>query len=632
MTPPPLKSRVIYKFDNAMARGTLPLLGWLAAWIAAFILVVSVVLMVAEGVSATRLPLLLWDSLIRILDPAGIIEDSRLHEGTTVFLAGMFVVSVAGIFVIAVLIGLVTTGMEERLRDLRRGRSRVVESGHVLILGWSRHAATIISELVLANANQPRSAIVILAERDPIELRDEITTQIGSTGRTRVICRRGDPTDLKDLETVSFATARSIIIVSAPAHDASDCLEVKTLLAITNHPRRGPQPFHIVLALNDADNAAVAKMVGGDEVEVVQHRDVIARIVAQTCRQPGLSVVHTELLQFRGDEIYFHHEPALAGKTFGEALFEYSTSSPIGLHPAGAPPMLNPPMDTVIGPDDEIIAISEDDDTVLLSKVRPSVDETLIRQARERSSAPERALILGWNRGVAAIVEQLDAYVAPGSAITLVAGSVGDDESWQRVVAGAHNQTVTHVAQDPASRTVLDSLDVPSYDHVIVCEADGGDAQEADAQALLTLLHLRDMKRGSKRGFSIVTEMSDARNRDLAAVAEADDFIVSENLVSLMLAQISEHKNLRAILDDIFDPEGSEIYLKPAADYVQTEVPLSFYTVVEAARRRNEVAIGYRICSAAKDPARGFGVVINPDKALPVTLSESDKVIVVAEE
>lgn len=632
MERPSLRSRASYAFDNAMSGGTLPLLGWLVAWIAAFVVVISVVLMLADGKSPADLPLLLWNTMIRILDPAGLIEDSRLHEGSRVFLAAMFVVSVAGIFVVAILIGLVATGMEERLRDLRRGRSPVVESGHALILGWSRHAATIIGELVLANANQGRSAVVVLAERDPIELRDEIATQIGPTGRTRVICRRGDPTDFNDLEIASFSTARSIIVLAASAHEESDCLEVKTLLAVTNHPRRRPEPFHIVLTLKDADNAAAAELVGGDEVEVVQYRDVIARIVAQTCRQPGLSVVHTNLLQFEGDEIYFQNEPGLTGKTFGDALLAYASSSPIGLYLAGGSPLLNPPMDTVIGPHDQIIAISEDDDTVRLSGTTPTIDESMLTHTSERSPSPERTLILGWNQGVAAIVTELDAYVAAGSHVTLVAQYVGEDEAWRLASAGGRHQAFEHKAQDPTRRAVLDSLDVPSYDHVIVCGSESRDPAEADAQALLTLLHLRDIKNAAGREFSIVTEMNDARNRDLAAVAAADDFVVSENIVSLMLVQISENKHLRAILDDIFDPEGSEIYLKPAEDYVRTGVPLSFYTVVESARRRNETAIGYRVLANAKDPARDFGVVINPDKSLPVTFAVGDRVVVVAED
>jgi hypothetical protein len=59
---------------------------------------------------------------------------------------------------------------------------------------------------------------------------------------------------------------------------------------------------------------------------------------------------------------------------------------------------------------------------------------------------------------------------------------------------------------------------------------------------------------------------------------------------------------------------------------------VSFYTVVEAARRRGEVAIGYRIESLAKDAAKAYGVVVNPAKSEKVTFTDIDRVVVLAEE
>src|SRR4029077_15129865 len=102
-------------------------------------------------------------------------------------------------------------------------------------------------------------------------------------------------------------------------------------------------------------NMDVARMVGRDEAELILVGDLIARIIAQTCRQSGLSVVYTELLDFEGDEIYFKAEPSLAGKTFGEALFVYENSTVMGLWLNDGGPRLNTPMNTVKAPGDPII-------------------------------------------------------------------------------------------------------------------------------------------------------------------------------------------------------------------------------------------------------------------------------------
>jgi hypothetical protein len=114
-------------------------------------------------------------------------------------------------------------------------------------------------------------------------------------------------------------------------------------------------------------------------------------------------------------------------------------------------------------------------------------------------------------------------------------------------------------------------------------------------------------------------------------VTRADDFIVSDKLVSLMLSQVSENKHLNAVFADIFDPEGSEIYLRPAGHYVALGQPVNFFTVVAAARQRGEVAMGYRLRALAGDAARAYGVVVNPDKSKMVTFGEADRLIVVAE-
>ena len=139
---------------------------------------------------------------------------------------------------------------------------------------------------------------------------------------------------------------------------------------------------------------------------------------------------------------------------------------------------------------------------------------------------------------------------------------------------GLEHQTVSSRAGDTTDRRTLDELEVHSYDHVILLSyADGSRGDDADARTLITLLHLREIAEQSGRTFSIVSEMLDVRNRELAEVARADDFIVSDRLVSLMLCQVSENKEYSAVFEDLFDPEGSELYLKPADDYVDRGVP-----------------------------------------------------------
>ena len=636
MRTPTFRERLRYRFDGFMARGPIALILGLFVVSLLMVLIIASVITITDEIRGangsepdrpTDFLQATWWTLLRTLDPGTMGGD----QGRPAFVGAMFVVTLGGIFIVATLIGVISTGIEGKLDELRKGRSRVIEHDHTVILGWSQSIFTIVAELVEANANKRRATVVILADRDKVEMEEEIRSRVPPRRSTQIVCRTGSPIDLDEIDIASVQTSRAIIVL-APDTDDPDADVIKTLLAITNDPNRRPEPYHVVVELADPRNAEVARMVGKDEVELVLTGDIIARVTAQACRQPGLSLVYTELLDFGGDELYFSRQPQLAGRTFGDALLAFERSSPIGLLPAGGAPMVNPPMDTPIGPDDELIAISADDDTIRLATTPATPDRTAIVAARPRMPSPERTLILGWNRLAPTIIAELDHYLAPGSVISVLTHLQEAGAALDRMREDGVVTSLDYYPGETTSRAVLDAVDVPSYDHVILLSySDGLDPQRADAKTLVTLLHLRDIGARSRRRFSIVSEMLDVRNRDLAVVTRADDFIVSDRLVSLYVTQVAEEKRLSPVFADIFDAAGSEIYLKPAGDYVRLDQPVSFATVVAAARDRGEVAIGYRV-AAGPDDGQDVRIVVNPTRSSVVTLRADDKVIVLAED
>ncbi len=74
-----------------------------------------------------------------------------------------------------------------------------------------------------------------------------------------------------------------------------------------------------------------------------------------------------------------------------------------------------------------------------------------------------------------------------------------------------------------------------------------------------------------------------------------------------------------------------QAYLKPVTDYVDVSQPISFYTLVEAARLRGESAVGYRLMREMGEAAKSYGVHTNPKKSELVTFSPDDKIVVLAE-
>ena len=292
-------------------------------------------------------------------------------------------------------------------------------------------------------------------------------------------------------------------------------------------------------------------------------------------------------------------------------------------------------MNTTIIKGVKAIVIAEDDDAIAVVPPRSElIDRSQIRRAVRAEKRAENTLILGWNRRGPLIAFELSRYVAPGSVLTVAADTPGLEQELRDLALAGGNLHVELCVLDTGHRASLETLDVPAYDHVIVLGySDHRSAQAADTRTLVTLLHLRKIADAARRHVSVVSEMIDVRNRELAEVTRADDFVVSNKLVSLMLAQASENDNLAAIFAELLDENGAEIYMRPITDYVAVDRPVTFLTIVDAARQRGEVAFGYRRNRDAAADGRSLGgVVVNPVKSATVAFDETDKVIILAHE
>lgn len=618
---PTARERLRYWFDGVMSKGMIALIALLGLASIAVIAVVSLVVTAFRFWPDGRKSFdeTFWSSLMHALDTGALGGDQSVG-----LRAAELVVTVGGIIVVASLISIISSAFDARVDQLRKGRSRVLERDHTLILGWSPKVFPIVNEICLANESRGRAAIVILADGDKVTMEDELKAKVARPGKTRLIVRSGDPMDLVDLEVANPRGARSVIILAPEDSDDPDSVVIKTALALTNNPRRKAGRYHIVGEIRQAVNMDAARLVGRDEAHWVLTDDLISRITVQTSRQSGLSVVYTELLDFGGDEIYFSEQPSLVGKSYRDTQLAFQDSAVIGVLARGDV-HLNPPADRVYASGEKLIVIAEDDSTVRLA-TPGTPDPSAISAVEARLAQPERALILGYNNSLHPMLDELNQYVAPGSTATVVAETAPPD------FGSFKNLTVSFVPGDATNRGVLESLDVHEFEHIIVlADKDTPKAHRADARTLITLLHLRDMATRLGVDLNVVSEMLDDRNRELAEVTQADDFIVSDKLISLVLSQISENDQLSDVFQTLFSSAGSEIYLRGADHYIKPGETADFYTVLEAACRLGETAIGYRVAAHVRDKEHAYGIVVNPNKAEKITFAPADKVIVLAE-
>jgi ion channel POLLUX/CASTOR len=547
-----------------------------------------------------------------------------------------FIVVLTSLFVSSIFIGFITNYISERLSEIRRGSSKILELNHQIILGWSPAISLVIRELLLANENNKNSKIVILDERDSVEMTNELKTLFpDKIDNKRIIARSGSSHDRIALDNLNINSARSILI-----NHNDDMKSIKTLAAIVNNPSRREAKYNIVTKINSYQNYEVAKLVGKEDSQILFFGDMLARIDAQTCLQPGLSSVYLELVNFDGDEIYFKDEAALEGCSYSDAVLGYNTSCVIGLK-RGTEIILNPSFNEIIRPKDKIIAITEDDDTIELNevtKVKSSTtnDDTRIISNKVSSPEAKRIFILGhssvdMNR-VKAISTDLLKYIADGSEIIFANDAKGNEDLIESI-ATTRNIKLSAIQGDIRSRKFLEEIGLDDGDIVLIISPFNGvnDINQSDQESLYTLIHIRDIEIKTNKNFFLVTEIIDARNSEIFESEKFDDYLLSETIVQSMLVQIAENKHLGQLFKNLSSPEGCEIYFKPMTDYVDISKPINFYAICESAGLKGQTAIGYQLYEEVEMISLNAGVNINPKKSIERIYNVEDKIIVFSE-
>ena len=192
-----------------------------------------------------------------------------------------------------------------------------------------------------------------------------------------------------------------------------DSQVIAALLALARY-REKNEGFtaDVVSCFMDEANRTPARVAAKYPVTLFNVRELLARVMLQVSRQPGLFSVLSTLLQFDGDEIYYVSEPRFTGQSFGSLAQWYPDSMPIGLVRNGVPSLL-PDAQTVVAEGDEIIFITEDDDTAMPHRSRRGTMNISSRTLRcwKRAMMVSRSLFTDWAPTIPDVLLELDRYL-----------------------------------------------------------------------------------------------------------------------------------------------------------------------------------------------------------------------------
>ncbi|NNC78004.1 MAG: hypothetical protein HKN77_08595 [Woeseiaceae bacterium] len=648
------RTRWRYRFDSFMAKGGGSIFKALTvAFLAAFLLIGllrGALVMFAPEMAVQHENIGFWGNLyitfLEITDPGNMAQDIYSGVGYKVFavLAG-----IAGIVMLSALIAFITTALDQKIYELKRGRSKVIEQDHTLILGWNeQRIVEILRELILANESEKDACVVVLADKDKEEMDDVLRLRIKDCKTTRIVTRSGDVSTLTNLDMVSLEACRSVIILAAcddtdsdDLKSSSDAKAIQTVLATMGNEIENDD-FNVVVEIFNPTHREIVRSSFPEHVITVNTSDILAKLLVQTSRSVGLSVVYNEILSFDGCEMYFY-DAEWGDATFDDIAFRFPDGVPIGIRNGDGDILMNPPRDQGLEPNDEILIIADDDSTIELVNERVAEPSAYSLPGIRQEQRVERELMLGWSFKSPSIIREFADYIIEGSCIHILLKAPTEDQCAEikSLDAELDGISVEVLQKDCLNIDDLLSIKPFEYDNIIILAGNDAneshvDAARVDSENIVALLLLRrifSQYPQDSENTKLITEVLDSQNDALVAKAGVQDVIISNRLVSMIMAQIAESRDIEKVYDDIFQEDGSEIYLKPARLYYEAfPCTLKFADLMASARERNEICIGVKIKSLELDKSANNGVTLIPEKNTVYELQADDCLVVLAED
>ncbi|MFT4602737.1 MAG: hypothetical protein ACI857_002924, partial [Arenicella sp.] len=265
------------------------------------------------------------------------------------------------------------------------------------------------------------------------------------------------------------------------------------------------------------------------------------------------------------------------------------------------------------------------------------VDLELSGKRLEQKS--KNILILGWHSVGEIFIRESADYLTRGTKVDIMFNN--PNQILQDKVAEIKEEytdfEITLSNEDPLKLETLKKVNPFEYDNIIILSQNTEElsADKIDSDTLIILLLLRNIKQegGVEVDTNIITQVLNSENQEIITQTDVDDFIISNKLITMILAQLSEEPLIKALYDDLFSEDGSEIYVKPA-DLYFSEFPakVRFGDLIGLALKREEVCLGIRKGDKSKDASSNFGVRLNLPKDEVVTINEGDFLVVLSED
>ncbi len=545
-----LKDRFEYWFDNRVTKGSLALIRVLiAASVILAALIAGLIILFGfneEGETAS----VFWNSIATIINA----WMPSYEDGSLGYLILMSVTAIAGLLFMSVLIGIITSAIEEKIDSLKKGNSLVLEEGHTVVLGFYPGEYNLLRQLILAAAGEP-ACVVIVEDMERGEMEQDINENLDVPKNFRIVCRTADITDPASLEKCSLESCRSVVI--SPTNGLRTAKAILAASALLEE--KGAPDVRINAIIAKDDYSFPASLTRADNVSVLQTNTIIAEIIAHSCTQTGLAETFREVFDFDGCEFYLDDLPDIGGTTFGELAASLDKAVPVGVLRDGKT-VMNPGADFAFRDTDRVLTFRGDEAPERLAAAPETAQESAVKPAGRAAEGEAAAtVIIGHNEALPVILRELPESVTG----VCLAGqdAAAEERAVLERVAAERGLRLSYHDGDPHAEDVLGDL-AQTAGHVVILNDHTKDPESADMEAIFMLLSLRDIRERNALGYNITVELRKENNHKLVGHGDHTDFLVSSSMSSMILAQLAESPELIEVFREILSNKGNELYLK----------------------------------------------------------------------
>ena len=596
-----IKDKINYWLDKQMSKGTISMIRLLSFAVVFVVLIVTVLFLIfrlGDDFVST-----FWDSLANIINAWMPSSD----DGKIGYIVLNTITAIVGLLFTSILIGVVSSAIEEKLQELRNGNSIVLEKDHTIILGYNTGEHDLLKQLILATGNKKRT-IVIFTDIEKTAMEQDLINNVDIPKNVEVICRHGDITNVNNLKCCSIDKAKVVII-----NALNDNRRIKAVLAVSMLKKMYPDCDVDIFACVTSDKYMLPQnKMDNKNITMLKTDDIMAKMIAHTSTEPGLSVAFKEILNFEGNEIYLEKDNRFYNKTVFELSGCIDNATLVGIKHNDVI-TLNPSRDTIVEEGDEVLLFE-------ISKGCYRINEIGEKNIYEREyytklkEVKGKLYIIGNNILLNTIIKELPKDVVD---IVLVPIKKNNEYTYNKY----NNQNITIF-----DCNYLDDLDKITKDagHIVILADRTIDKEDSDINNILLLLKVMNLKELNDYSYNVTVELNMENSHNVSLKNNKIDYIVSSNIASLVLAQMSENIELESVFEELLSNKGNELFSKPIKPFnLTTEHDYSY-----GGLKQIILSYGYTLLGYSHDEK----MYLNLQLEERVHLTENDRLIVLGRE